>query len=244
MALDNLYTHVSPPTDEEIKRVFDYVHNLRKVGDFDTAEKLLIEGLNYLQAFNNTAYNSHFIIYRAKILFEQKKYLQAEPIFRLGLYQFEMLNSFRKNYKSLKPGCHTDDSAYKFLLNTMSMFAIVLNEIGLYDEAEHLLKEIFEIKQHIFKPKYAGAINESTLRSMVRVAIILYSREKDIEAVEYLKSAFSWMSKMYGTCDKETQQINNSLCKVLRKLERYDEADYWFEQGSPNTEIPMFPFRN
>ena len=244
MALDNPYRHVSPPNDEEIQRVFDYVHNLRKGGDFDTAEKLLIEGLKYLKTFNNTTYNSHFIIYRAKILFEQKKYFQAEPIFREGLIQFELLNGFRKNYKSLKPGCHTDDAAYKFLLSTMNMFAVVLHEIELYDEAEQLFKEIFEIKQHIFKPKYAGAINESTLRSMVRVAIILYSRQKYVEAVEYLKSSFNWMSKMYGTCDKETVKINNSLCDSLRKLERFDEVDYWLEQGSPNEEIPMFPFRN
>ena len=240
-----LYAHVPPPTDKDIKEVLDHINLFRKNKDFEMAEKLVREGIKYLKPFNNINNNSHFTMYLAKILFDQKKYAEAEPVCREALILLEMrYGMFRVNYEMLAPGAYNDDVVSKYILNAMNMYAIVLNEVGKLDESEELFKEILKIKQHIFKPKQSEAINESTLRSIIRVAVMLYSRQKYYEAADYLQSAFRWMRKMYGTCDRETMQINNYLCDSLRKLERFEDVEYWFEQGSPNEEIPMFPFRN
>ena len=245
MDTSHFYAQVPPPTDEEIKQVLDHVNHFRKNKDFENAERLVCEGIKYLKQFNNINNNSHFTVYLAKILFEQKKYAEAEPVCREALILLEMrYGLFRAHYEILSPGAYNDDVVSKYILNSMNMYALVLNEVGKFDEAEHLFREILKIKEHIFKPKQSGAINESTLRSIVRLACMLHNRKKYYEAADYLQSAFRWMRKMYGTCDKETMQINNYLCDSLRKLERFEDVDYWFDQGSPNEEIPMFPFRN
>jgi tetratricopeptide (TPR) repeat protein len=122
------------------------------------------------------------------------------------------------------------------------MFAVVLDENGKKDELELLLKEILAIKQHILKPLYVGGINESTLRSIDRIAFMFFNNNKYEDAVEYFQSSFNWKKIMYGTCNKETLITNTNLCNVLKRLGRFEEADHYFELSLPNLEVPLILF--
>jgi tetratricopeptide (TPR) repeat protein len=122
------------------------------------------------------------------------------------------------------------------------MFSVVLDENGKKDELELLLKEILALKQHIYKPLIVGGINESTLRSIDRIAFMFFNNNKYEDAVEYFQSSFNWKKIMYGTCNKETLITNNYLCNVLKRLGRFEEADHYFELSLPNLEVPLILF--
>jgi len=232
-----------PLSHEEFQTKLNFINKIKKEGDFMTAKKMIISGLNYLQQFNNATYNSILYLYLAKILFEEKNFIHAEPIFREGLIQLEIRsNSFRSNYKLLNPDSY-NYNFIKYLITVMNMFAVVLDEIDKKDELELLLKEILAIKVHIFKPLVIGGINESTLRSIDRIGFLLYNNKKYEEAVGYFQSSFNWKKIMYGTSCKDTSMTNTYLCNVLNKLRRFDDADYWSEQCSPHLEVPLILFR-
>lgn len=236
---------ISQPGEDEVRHVLSYAHKLKKEGDFVTAEKLLVEGLNFLKNFSKIDYNSFFRAYLARILFDQKKYAESEPVYRLAIIELEArYGALRSNYKTLSVGSCNENFGCLNILSAMNNFAVVLNELGKIDESILMFKEVLQIKQHIFKPAHPEGINESTLRSIDRVITLLYQHNKYDEAVGYLQSSFNWKRKMFGTCNKDTLMANNFLCQALRNLGRFEEAEYWFEQGSPNGEIPLFPFRD
>jgi tetratricopeptide (TPR) repeat protein len=236
---------LTPPTEAEVRYVIQFVFSLKQKGDLETAEKLLKEGLTYLKNFSEINYNSYFRSCLARILYDQKKYTEAESVYREALIELEQrYGALREIYKTIPAGSCNDNLSYMNILSTMNNYALVLSEIGKMDESENVFKMILAIKQHIFKPTIAGGIHESTLRSLERVGIILHMRTKYEEAVGYLQSSFNWKSKMYGNCCKETLTANNYLCHVLQKLGRHDEHDYWFEQGAPHEFLPLIPFKD
>lgn len=236
---------IRPPTEAEVREVLHFANNFKKEGDLVTAERLLVEGLIYLKNFPEINYNSYFRCCLARILYEQKKYVEAESAHIVALIELELrYGALRENYKTIPAGSCNDNINYKNILSTMNNYALVLWELGKMDESESVFKMILAIKEHIYKPTITGGINESTLRSIERVGIILHMRAKYEEAVVYLQSSFSWMSKMYGTCYRETLAANNYLCYVLQKLGRHDEHDYWFEQGAPHEFMPLIPFKD
>jgi tetratricopeptide (TPR) repeat protein len=233
---------IIPLTEEEFKEKLNLITRIKKDGNHDIAKKMIISGLNYLQQFNNSTYNSILYLYLAKILFEEKNFKDAEPIFREGLIQLEIRsNSFRNNYKLLNPDSY-NYNFIKYLINVMNMFSVVLDENGKKDELELLLKEILSIKQHIYKPIHVGGINESTLRSIDRIASMLFNNNKYEDAVGYFQSSFNWKKIMYGTCNKETLITNTHLCNVLKKLGKFEEADHYFELSLPNLDVPIILF--
>jgi tetratricopeptide (TPR) repeat protein len=235
-------TQIAQPTEAEVRYVLEFIHKLKREGDFVNAEKLLVEGITFLTHFPEINYNFCFRAYYARMLFEQKRYAEAASVYPLVLIELEArYGALRSNYKLLAAGSCNENSGFLSILSTRNNFAIVLHDTGQLDESELLFKEILAIKQHILKPTHIGAINLSTLKSIDRLGMILYNREKYEEAIDYLKSSFSWKSKMYGNCYKETMQTNNYLCYILRKLGKFDDHDYWIEQGMPNEVIPMFP---
>jgi len=241
----NPLARISQPGEDEVRHLLSYVTKLKKEGDLNTAEKLLVEGLKFLNTFSEINYNSYFRICLARILFEQKKYAESEPVYRQAIIELEArYGALRSNYKMLAAGSCNENSAYLSILSAMNNFALVLYELGKIDESILLFKEVLQIKQHILKPAHPEGINESTLRSIDRVVTLLYQNNKYYEAVEYLQSSFNWKRKMFGTCNKDTLMANNYLCQALRNLGRFEEAEYWFDQGSPNEEIPLFPFRD
>jgi tetratricopeptide (TPR) repeat protein len=233
---------ITPLSPEEFKEKLNFINRIKKDGDYETAKKMLISGIYHLQQFNNATYNSILYLLLAKILFEEKNFIHAEPIFREGFIQLEIRsNSFRSNYKLLNPDSY-NHNFIKYLITVMNMFSVVLDENGKKDELELILKEILAIKQHIYKPLIVGGINESTLRSVDRIAIMLYNNNKYEDAVGYFQSSFNWKKIMYGTCNKETLITNNYLCSVLKRLGRFDEADYYCELSLPNLEVPLVLF--
>lgn len=236
---------VAPPTEAEVRNVLQVAHKLKKEGEFAYAEKLLVEGLIYLKNFSEINYNSYFRCCLARILYDQKKYVEAESVYIEALIELELrYGALRQIYKTIPAGSCNDNVNYMNILSTMNNYDIVLYEVEKMDESESVFKMILAIKQHIFKPTIAEGINESTLRSIERVGIILHMRAKYEESVVYLQSSFSWKSKMYGNCCKETLAANNYLCHVLQKLGRYDEHDYWFDQGAPHEFMPLIPFKD
>ena len=107
---------IAPLSPEEFKEKLNLITRIKKDGDHDIAKKMIISGLNYLQQFNNATYNSILYLYLAKILFEEKNFIHAEPIFREGLIQLEIRsNSFRSNYKLLNPDSY-NHSFIKYLI--------------------------------------------------------------------------------------------------------------------------------
>ena len=96
---------IMPPTDDEVRHVLGYIHRLRKEGDFVNAEKLLVEGLNLLKNFPDINYNSYFRVCLARILYEQKKYAESEPVYHQAILELEArFGALRSNYKMLSAG--------------------------------------------------------------------------------------------------------------------------------------------
>ena len=244
MQADLAYFSQAPqPTEDVIRKVLEFIHRLKREGDFANAEKLTLEALHFLKQFPEINYNFCFRAYYAKMLFEQKRYAEAASVYPLVLIELEArYGALRSNYKLLAAGSCNENSGFLGILSTMNNFAIVLHDTGQQDESELLFKEILAIKQHILKPTHVGAINESTLRSINRVGVVLYMREKYAEALDYFRTSFIWKKKMFGTCNQDAMETNNYLYQTLKKLGEFDEADRWFEAGAPHEDVPLFPF--
>ncbi len=122
-----------------------------------------------------------------------------------------------KASKEIDTGLAKDPELQAQMMNTMGN---VYQNIGLYAQAESLMRRALDIRMRIF-----GPASRPTIYSMRSLASLLIDETKYPEAEKLARDATNTASKTFGPCDPDTLHSAITLALVLNNQGRFADSE-------------------
>ena len=106
------------------------------------------------------------------------------------------------------------------IARTIGQLAIVVRQLGDYEEAERLTRESLNLKRKIFGEEHADVA-----QALNSLAIVLKDRGKEWEAERTYREALAMKRKVFGERHEEVASTLNNLAALLKSSARYAEAE-------------------